>query len=177
MYILYNVNVNDGVAPNNKNLVRYYTHMLLTLIRKAPEGQAVRGELYLTDTITGNGSKRIGHTLENTDYLIPELIYPVQVTYSPRFDQPLPLVQRVPRSADDPKLGFRTGIRFHNGYLPRHSQGCVLLLPDSPMRQRELTTMLSAVQADGEGIWLEVKHKEPSYELYDVPCPKHERMR
>ena len=57
-------------------------------------------------------------TLENADYLIPALIYSVQVTQSPRFKRLLPILQQVPG---------RTGIRVHRGTKPEHSKGCILV--------------------------------------------------
>ena len=57
-------------------------------------------------------------TLENADYLVPALIYKVQVTQSPRFKRLLPILIQVPG---------RSGIRFHRGSLPEHSKGCILV--------------------------------------------------
>ena len=88
-------------------------------------GKAVHGKLYRTSHYynkrTGLLVERLHYicdTLENADYLIPALIYRVQVTNSPRFKRPLPILVQVPG---------RTGIRFHRGSLPEHSKGCILV--------------------------------------------------
>ena len=57
-------------------------------------------------------------TLENSDYIIPDGTYPVSVTFSPKFQKNLPLIDKVPK---------RSGIRIHTGSRPEHSQGCVLV--------------------------------------------------
>ena len=57
-------------------------------------------------------------TLENADYLIPALVYKVQVTQSPKFRRLLPCLVQVPG---------RSGIRVHRGTLPEHSKGCILV--------------------------------------------------
>jgi hypothetical protein len=82
----------------------------IPLTRKIKDGKAVRGCLHVE-----------GHeiaTLENVDYVIPDGTYPVSVTYSPRFQKNLPLIDKVPG---------RSGIRIHTGTIPEHSKGCVLV--------------------------------------------------
>jgi len=73
-------------------------------------GKAVPGRLYRTSHYynkrTGLLVERLHYicdTLENADYLVPALIYKVQVTQSPRFKRLLPILIQVPG---------RTGIRF-----------------------------------------------------------------
>ena len=81
--------------------------------------KAVHGNLYL---VQHSGLReRLTHiceTLENSDKMIPALIYRVAVTNSPKFKRPLPVLQQVPG---------RTGIRFHRGTKPEHSKGCILV--------------------------------------------------
>ena len=87
--------------------------------------KAVPGKLY---RVSHYYNKRTGllverlhficDTLENADYLVPALIYKVQVTQSPRFKRLLPILIQVPG---------RSGIRFHRGSLPEHSKGCILI--------------------------------------------------
>ena len=57
-------------------------------------------------------------TLENADYLIPEGVYPLRMTWSPRFKKMMPEICDVPG---------RSGIRIHLGSKPEHSKGCVLM--------------------------------------------------
>ena len=57
-------------------------------------------------------------TLENADYLIPAGTYPVERTFSRKFQKFLPEILDVPD---------RFGIRMHRGTKPEHSQGCILL--------------------------------------------------
>ena len=83
---------------------------VIQMRRISRNGKAVRGSMRV------NG--RDIATLENADYIIPVGIYPVSVTYSPRFQKNLPLIDKVPG---------RSGIRIHTGTIPEHSKGCVLV--------------------------------------------------
>ena len=82
------------------------------LIRTSKAVKAVWGKMFLGGVI-GEIT-----TLENVDYVIPDGTYPVSVTYSPRFQKNLPLIDRIPG---------RSGIRIHTGTIPEHSKGCVLV--------------------------------------------------
>ena len=82
------------------------------LIRTSKAVKAVWGKMFLGGVV-GEIS-----TLENVDYVIPDGTYPVSVTYSPRFQKSLPLIDQVPG---------RSGIRIHTGTIPEHSKGCVLV--------------------------------------------------
>ena len=84
----------------------------LRLIRTSKAVKAVWGKMFL------GGVPREITTLENADYIIPDGTYPVSVTFSPRFQKNLPLIDKVPG---------RSGIRIHTGTRPEHSQGCVLV--------------------------------------------------
>ena len=99
--------------------------MYYKLIRKEVEGKAVKGTLYSVEhRYSGSAGEYkeyltpICDTLENADYIIPALIYRVQVTQSPKFKRPLPILCQVPG---------RSGIRFHRGTRPDHSKGCILV--------------------------------------------------
>ena len=107
--------------------------MYYKLIRESPlsirpefdSGKSVPGKLYRTSHYvnkrTGLLVERLHYlcdTLENADYLIPALIYRVQVTNSPKFKRPLPIFCQVPG---------RSGIRVHRGTKPDHSKGCILV--------------------------------------------------
>ena len=98
--------------------------------------KAVPGKLYRVSHYT---NKRTGilverlhlicSTLENADYLVPALIYRVAVTNSPRFKRLLPVLCQVPN---------RSGIRFHRGTKPEHSQGCILVSAENEQVLTEL---------------------------------------
>ena len=132
--------------------------MILKLIRQQPQGDAIRGELYM------NGVLWTG-VLERKGVEIPALWYTVSVTMSPRFKRLLPIVNSVPG---------RSGIRFHTGTRPEHSAGCILV-PDRETENRLTQTLLKA-QKKHETIYLEVIDPKAPAPLYDVPCPAHERM-
>ena len=57
------------------------------------------------------------NVIENADFIIPDGIYEVQNTYSPKFNCYMPIICNVPG---------RAGIRIHYGSCPEHSKGCVL---------------------------------------------------
>lgn len=104
--------------------------------------KAVHGKLYrvshYTNKRTGELVERLHYicdTLENADYLVPALIYKVQVTQSPKFKRLLPILCQVPG---------RTGIRFHRGSRPEHSKGCILI---SPADEQTLTARWLAEQS------------------------------
>ncbi len=84
----------------------------IRLIRTSKAAKAIWGTLFL------EGVPREITTLENANYIIPDGTYPVSITYSPRFQKNLPLIDKVPG---------RSGIRIHTGTSPEHSKGCVLV--------------------------------------------------
>lgn len=116
-----------------------------------PDDKAVHGKLY---HVSHYYNKRTGllverlhyicNTLENADYLVPALIYKVQVTRSPRFKRLLPILIQVPG---------RSGIRFHRGSLPEHSKGCILI---SASMEQSLTARWLAEQTASEETRLEI---------------------
>ena len=114
-------------------------------------GTAVHGKLYRTSHYinkrTGLLVERLHYicdTLENADYLIPALIYKVQVTQSPKFKRPLPILVQVPG---------RSGIRFHRGSRPEHSKGCILI---SAYMEQSLTARWLREQSAHEECRLEI---------------------
>ena len=114
-------------------------------------GTAVPGKLYRTSHYinkrTGLLVERLHYicdTLENADYLIPALIYKVQVTQSPKFKRPLPILVQVPG---------RSGIRFHRGSRPEHSKGCILI---SAYMEQSLTARWLREQSAHEETRLEI---------------------
>ena len=125
--------------------------MYYKLIRNAPEGKAVTGKLYRTSHYYNKRLDKlverlhyICDTLENADYLVPALIYKVQVTQSPRFKRLLPILIQVPG---------RSGIRFHRGSLPEHSKGCILI---SASMEQSLTARWLSEQTAKEETRLEI---------------------
>lgn len=58
------------------------------------------------------------HTLERPEVQIPSGTYGVEITFSPRFQRPLPLLDSVPA---------RTDIRIHAGNWPKDTEGCLLV--------------------------------------------------
>ena len=124
------------------------------LIRKAPEGKAVRGTLYSVEhRYSGSAGEYkeyltpICDTLENIDYLVPALCYKIAVTKSPRFGRLLPVLQQVPN---------RFGIRFHRGSRPEHSKGCILI---SPANEQALTARWLAEQTAREETRVDISNK------------------
>ena len=125
--------------------------MYYKLIRHNQVEKAVYGKLCVMHTYfnkrTGKVCERLDplcDTLENAYYLIPALIYKVQVTQSPRFKRLLPILCQVPG---------RSGIRFHRGTKPEHSKGCVLV---SAADESTLTARFLAEQTAHEETRLEI---------------------
>jgi hypothetical protein len=95
--------------------------MHLTLTRYQRSSNATHGRLSidgdpfcftLEDPVRPRGVKIPGATA------IPAGEYPVQITYSPRFKQRMPLLLGVPDF---------TGIRIHPGNKPEDTEGCILV--------------------------------------------------
>ena len=125
--------------------------MYYKLIRSETDGKSVPGTLYCTSHYYNKRLDKlverrhfICHTLENADYLIPALVYKVQVTQSPRFKRLLPILSQVPG---------RSGIRVHRGTKPEHSKGCILVSPDNV---KLLTELWLKEQHDHETTYLEI---------------------
>lgn len=135
--------------------------MLLKLIRKQPQGDALRGKLYLNGVLWTE-------VLERRGVEILALWYTVSVTMSPRFKRLLPIVNSVPG---------RSGIRFHVGTKPEHSSGCILV-PDRETEARLTQTLLQA-QQQHETIYLEIcDNRQPAHILQDpkdLPLPLLQR--
>ncbi len=168
--------------------------MILKIIRKKPQGNALCGELRIDN-------RWFCSTLERTDVAIPAGFYPVTLTMSPRFGEVLPLIGNV--------VG-RTGIRIHAGNYPRDTAGCILVgvadigdadasSADSICRNNEkyptpitprllssrrtlnrlrdilLTNYNDRKTKRYEPVYIEIINFDP-YPLYDVPCPLEQRM-
>ena len=125
--------------------------MYYKLIRESQDGKAVRGHIYSVEhrfsrsvSIYKEYLTPLAPTLENAEFLVPPLTYKIAVTMSPKFGRLLPLLQQVPN---------RSGIRFHRGCRPEHSEGCILV---SRADEQSLTARFLAEQTAHEETRLEI---------------------
>ena len=93
--------------------------MIIRLIRNQPHGLALTGTLYVDSLITEEGLHQYQlsmHTLEHMDYAIPDGCYRLRMTYSPRFQEVLPILDHV--------IGYQkqTGICTSNNINNTHQQ-------------------------------------------------------
>ena len=142
--------------------------MYLKLIRNKANGSAITGRLVID-------GRWFCNTLERKGYQILALFYPVKVTMSPKFKRLLPLVCGVPQTEAKRReaKGERQGIRFHAGWKPEHSTGCILV-PDRATEDK-LTQIILKAQNNHEEILLEVIDYSPGTQYgYDHPCPSSE---
>lgn len=84
---------------------------MLKLIRKIYSPNGIIGELYFNNNFVCN-------TLENFKLRINEGKYPLEITYSPKFNTNLPEIKNVEN---------RTGIRIHSGNTQADTEGCILV--------------------------------------------------
>lgn len=109
--------------------------MLIRLIRNQPNGSALTGTLYVDSCINEEGVHHYHlsmDTLEHLDYAIPDGFYRLRMTFSPRFQEILPLLDHVigyqKQTGNTPVSGSpRTGIRIHAGNTIAHTTGCILV--------------------------------------------------
>ena len=161
--------------------------MLVKLIRNQPQGKALFGQLYVD-------GKSFCDTLENTDYAIPTGFYRLRVTFSPRWQVLLPILDGVIgyRSSGVQELGssgvtseplnskaseqrsqLRTGIRIHAGNTIEHTEGCILVgsidMGDKAMgRLGDKARLLSSRKALNElrEYLLNYMNQNPNEEVY-----------
>jgi hypothetical protein len=86
---------------------------MLVLVRDIRKGDAILGCLFLNGTF-------ICYTLENADKAIPEGVYNIENSKSPKFKRELPLVYNKTVKAS-------RGIRVHRGNTVKDSAGCILV--------------------------------------------------
>ncbi len=135
--------------------------MRLKLVRDA-RGEHNYGQLFADDEF-------IGHTLEDRDRFletypedkidgdtaIPRGLYRISITFSNRFQRPMPLVHGVP--------GF-DGVRIHGGNTEANTKGCPLLgarrtdagIANCEPVNARLMALLEACEKRGEDVWLEL---------------------
>ena len=156
--------------------------MLISLKREAPRGKAVFGRLVV------DGGMLAMDTLENLTYAIPDGFYRVRMTYSPRFQEVLPILDGVYGYAVqngsavvqngstlnpiEPRSCLRTGIRIHAGNTIEHTEGCILVgdadqsrLLSSRRRLNELRNYLLTYQKQNSYEEIYVRITSPSSEL------------
>ena len=115
--------------------------MATILMRRVSQnGKAVRG----TATIPIGADAIVCATLENADYIIPDGMYELQNTMSPKFKKILPLVCGVPK---------RSGIRIHTGTKPEHSTGCVLV---SAFGKQQIIDFINQKTRQHEKVYLSI---------------------
>ena len=156
--------------------------MYIKLIRNKPQGNAITGRLIVDD-----GQLTLD-TLEPWQYAIPAGFYRLRLTYSPAFQEILPLLDGVLGYARQPHNGIRrTGIRIHAGNTIADSRGCILVgyadidyktmgrsgearLLSSRKALNELREYLLNYQKEypNEEIYIEITEPDV-YPLYDVP--------
>ena len=150
--------------------------MYIRLIRNKPQGNVLTGRLQIDDAFACD-------TLEHWQYAIPTGFYRVRLTYSPHFQEILPILDHVYGFAREPHDGtLRTGIRIHAGNTIEHTRGCILLgdrqeakgerLMSSRKCLSELREYLLNNQKlnPNEEIYIEITQPDP-YPLADEPCP------
>ena len=142
-------------AQQQNYILRNDANMYIRLIRNETKGNAITGRLVID-------GKWLCDTLERKGYEILALCYHIAVTQSPKFKRLLPIVQNVPQ---------RSGIRFHAGWKPEHSTGCILV-PDRATEDK-LTQIILKAQKEHEEIILEVTDYKPGSEYgYNHPCER-----
>ena len=141
--------------------------MYIRLIRNKVKGNAITGRLVVD-------GRWFCDTLERKGYEILALCYHVQVTMSPKFKRLMPLVCGVPQTEAKRREGYeamRQGIRFHAGWKPEHSTGCILV-PDQATEDK-LTQIILKAQKEHEEVILEVTDYKPGTEYgYNHPCER-----
>jgi hypothetical protein len=122
--------------------------MNIRIERQKVTKTAVFGQLFI------NGNP-FCYTLERPEVMIPPGRFPVEITFSPRFNRPLPLLDQVPG---------RSAIRIHAGNWPRDSDGCILvglqvgdnMVLESLMALNPLVVQIQDALDEQEPVWCAV---------------------
>jgi|SRR3990167_3362637 len=135
--------------------------MILKLIRADDGDEHNHGQLFADRALLGytledqDRRLEVGGEKVNGETAIPRGRYRVSITFSNRFQRPMPLVHDVP--------GF-TGVRIHGGNTEANTEGCPLLgairtstgiANCGPVNAR-LMALLEDCEEHGEDVWLEV---------------------
>jgi hypothetical protein len=92
--------------------------MNLKLIRKYPDTDCIIGELYINDKFECYTCEDIERLVKVASVTaIPRGHYEVVITFSERFQKPLPLLLNVPNYS---------GVRIHPGNTSKDTEGCIL---------------------------------------------------
>lgn len=123
--------------------------MFLLLNRTETTEKTIMGRLFVD-------GRYYCDTIENADKQIPVGYYPIRMTYSPHFEEVMPLLYNVTG---------RTGIRIHPGNTYRDSSGCILVGEWDAPKTRLLSSRrvfdplcesMRVVTAHGEKIWISI---------------------
>ncbi len=103
-----------------QNIHNMNNQCIITLVRFMCSSVCTRGELYLHDLKL--------QTLEPHDYIIPEGMYLIRFTHSPKFSSKLPYSKVLDKKVPE-IIGIKdhTGVRLHVGNYPSETQGCILV--------------------------------------------------
>lgn len=93
---------------------------IVTLVRFMHSKYCTRGELYLHDLKI--------QTLEPSDFIIPEGIYLIRFSHSPKFSSKSPYSKVLDKKVPE-IIGIQghSGVRIHVGNYPSETQGCILV--------------------------------------------------
>lgn len=135
--------------------------MIIEVIRTTCGATCTLGKMYidgeefcytLEDVVRPDGEKVYGETA------IPTGRYRVDITFSNRFQQPMPLVMDVPNFS---------GIRIHAGNTDKDTHGCILVgarvspggnaISESRMAYNLVFAHIRDAVERSEEVWLEVK--------------------
>ena len=121
----------------------------------APSGAVEGAATYFCDTLepTWRDYKHGAYKMKGCS-AIPEGRYPLVVTWSPKFEQWLPLLLNVPKFS---------GIRIHAGNTSCDTEGCILVgenrLKGQVLDSRRTLSLLKrrlAQRPEGEAVWITI---------------------